>query len=167
MDLKKLFTPTTLFLGTLVLATTLTAVSNAEPLVGPPPMPGPPPHFLAAQLNLSDQQLQLLKATRVARHDSGSDVRELQQQLQQLVHSDQYSDADAEALIQQITETMATDMLTRAAAENAFYMSLDDEQKAQLVELSTQFGPIVHGFRTGGRPPIGVHDQLLLQQSSQ
>lgn len=111
-------------------------------ITGAQAQPGDRPHHLGRHdskrvvehLGLDETQAALLQQAREARQSNQDELRQLQQQLRALPHSDSYTYTEAEMLVNQINQLKANQILAHANAENAFYQSLTAEQKALLAE---------------------------------
>lgn len=100
--------------------------ATAQPAAGP----GSRHHQnFIEELALDNEQEALWRAIRKDGRENRKAVRDLQQELQDLVHSDRYSDAEVQALAQRLGDAMAANIAARANAEHAFFQSLSAEQK--------------------------------------
>lgn len=88
-----------------------------------------------SELGLSEEQVEQWREILQRDNQSVDELRMLQQSLQQLSASGDYSDASAEQLSKQIGETTARMVAERSRKANAFYQSLDEEQKIKFSEL--------------------------------
>ncbi len=90
---------------------------------------------LVNTLDLTESQIELLKLTTKAPSEDREQMHELRNQLKELTHSSAYSEQDAEEIIEQMMALRESEMIAKANANNAFYISLSEEQKASFNTL--------------------------------
>jgi Spy/CpxP family protein refolding chaperone len=90
------------------------------------------------QLDLDEQQQALLKSSREQMRSQFQQMHGLRQQLKQIVHSDNYDSAAVEKLADELAAAMRSQVVEHSAKMNAFYQSLNQEQRAKLAELEQQ-----------------------------
>lgn len=89
-------------------------------------------------LNLTEDQVALLQASQAPNTDNREEVRTLREELRNLTQSSDYSERDAKKIIDQITDLTEDNMLEKANAKNAFYISLSEEQLATLETMANK-----------------------------
>jgi len=79
-------------------------------------------------LNLTESQVELFKLSHQPSKENRTEKHELRKQLRDLTQSTEYSEREANKIAQQMTELAQSNIVARANAQNAFYISLSEEQ---------------------------------------
>ncbi len=90
---------------------------------------------LISALNLTESQIELLKLTRQPSTDNHAEMNELRKQLRDLTQSSDYSEREANKIAKQMTELTQSNIVARSNAQNAFHVSLSEEQLTTLNSL--------------------------------
>ncbi|MGI1677851.1 MAG: Spy/CpxP family protein refolding chaperone [Cellvibrionaceae bacterium] len=89
-------------------------------------------HRMVKTLDLTESQIELLKLSSIPQSENQEEIRALRQQLRALSHSSNYSERDAVKIAEELTDLTTSNIVARASAENAFYISLSEEQVTKL-----------------------------------
>ena len=112
--------------------------------------------FMTTALDLTDAQVAQIKQIRSQSHASmkadHQQMRDLHQQLQAVVTSDNFDEGKAQAVIAQIQQAESARMLERAREMNAIYKVLNPQQKAKAVKLFGTMHPGMGGPHGGPGP---------------
>jgi Spy/CpxP family protein refolding chaperone len=90
------------------------------------------------ELQLDEQQQALFTASHAQRAAGRQQNMQLREQLRTVVHADTFDSAAAEKIAEQMANTKRAEMVQHASAMNAFYRSLNTDQRAKLEQLEQQ-----------------------------
>lgn len=115
-------------------------------------------NFMATALDLTDAQVAQIKQIRSSQKSdmqaNRTQMKGLHQQLQALITSDNFDEGKVQAVIAQVQQVQASEMLAHAREMNAIYKILTPQQKTKAVKLFGEMGGFggMHGHAGPGGP---------------
>ncbi|GAB1260831.1 Spy/CpxP family protein refolding chaperone [Aurantivibrio plasticivorans] len=110
---------------------------------------GNPMGRMMRQLSLTEEQMTIFYTSLSAGQDQRKTLRELREQLGSLVHSDDYSERQANVITRKISDIEQSIALQQANARHTFYIALSPEQQEKLKALKARRPHGDHGGRKG------------------
>jgi len=153
-----------------LLGSTIAKSQTAEDTPAPPPMHGHGMgmgmgmeehlHFMAAKLNLTDDQKTQMKALMQKEHPAmkplHQQMRQIDQQLRQYVEGN-FDEAKVQALALQKAQIQAQMTVQETRTHNALYQLLTTDQKAQLKQMEADHESRMQQ-RMGQKPPAPAEE---------